>query len=189
MSAEPMSSSEDASSSSPVNANRSRRLGVSRSEQAARLIQRAMTLFETDRQAAWRCLSIASTLLTDELDPIHATCPMSDRDCGLATWQAKRVIDYIESNIESKIGLDQLAQLLAFSKGHFSRAFKQRMGLAPMAYVAVRRVERAKTMMTSSRESLTEIAAACGFGDQPHLTRWFRRVVGVTPGRYRRDEA
>jgi AraC family transcriptional regulator len=55
-----------------------------------------------------------------------------------------------------------------------------------MAYVAARRVERAKLMMTSTRERLTDIALACGFSDQSHLTRSFRRVVGMSPGRWRR---
>ena len=55
-----------------------------------------------------------------------------------------------------------------------------------MAYVAARRVERAKLMMTSTRGKLTEIALACGFADQSHLTKSFSRVVGMTPWRWRR---
>jgi AraC-like DNA-binding protein len=55
-----------------------------------------------------------------------------------------------------------------------------------MAYVAARRVERAKLMMTSTRERLTGIALACGFADQSHLNRHFRRVVGTSPGLWRR---
>jgi AraC family transcriptional regulator len=72
------------------------------------------------------------------------------------------------------------------SKCHFSRAFKQTVGSSPMAYVAVRRVERAKLMMTSTGQRLTDIALACGFADQSHLNRYFRRVVGVSPGLWRR---
>lgn len=159
---------------------------ITRTERAGRLVRRAMTLFETDRRAAWRCLGIASTLLTVEPGVIHERSLDSERAHGLAKWQTKRVIEYIESNIESKLGIDQLARLAAVSRGHFSRAFKQRVGLTPMSYVAMRRVECTKAMVTSSRESLTEIAVACGFNDQPHLTRWFRRVVGITPGQYRR---
>ena len=113
-------------------------------------------------------------------------CLSSERSSGLATWQARRVIEHIERNIESRVKVAQLASLIGVSKGHFSRAFKQRVGLTPMSYVAVLRIERAKVMLTFSHDALTEIAIACGFGDQPHLTRWFRRMVGVTPGQYRR---
>jgi AraC family transcriptional regulator len=63
------------------------------------------------------------------------------------------------------------------------------MGLPPMVYVAARRVERAKAMMTSTTERLTEIALACGFADQSHLNRSFRRMVGVSPGVWRRSHA
>jgi AraC-like DNA-binding protein len=56
-------------------------------------------------------------------------------------------------------------------------------------YIAARRVERAKRMMIISTESLTEIALNCGFADQSHLNRQFRRAVGVTPGQWRRSSA
>jgi AraC-like DNA-binding protein len=55
-----------------------------------------------------------------------------------------------------------------------------------MAFVVARRIERAKLMMTSTRERLTDIALACGFSDQSHLNRHFRRVVGTSPGLWRR---
>jgi len=79
-----------------------------------------------------------------------------------------------------------MAEVVALSKSHFSRAFKCSLGSSPMAYVGARRVERAKVMMTSSRERLTDIALACGFADQSHLNRYFRRVVGTSPGLWRR---
>ena len=56
-----------------------------------------------------------------------------------------------------------------------------------MSYIAERRVERAKLMMTSTRERLSDIALACGFVDQPHLNRYFRRMVGMSPGLWRRS--
>src|ERR1700730_7993533 len=60
------------------------------------------------------------------------------------------------------------------------------LGTSPMAYVAVRRVDRAKLMMASTGQRLTDIALACGFADQSHLNRYFRRIVGVSPGLWRR---
>ena len=155
-------------------------------EQAGQFLRRAMIMFETDRRTAWRCLIMASTILTDDLNIIRPTWPVSEPPSGLAHWQAKRVVDYIEVNLESNINVDMLARLIALSKGHFSRAFKKRVGVPPMAFIVTRRIERAKTMLISTREPIANIAAACGFGDQAHLTRRFCRAVGVTPGRYRR---
>jgi AraC family transcriptional regulator len=112
--------------------------------------------------------------------------PNASHQHGLAEWQTKRVLGYIEAHLEQKMNVQKLAALVSFSKGYFSRAFKESLGSGPMTYVVVRRVERAKGMMAATRAPLKDIALACGFGDQPHLTRWFRRLVGLTPGQYRR---
>jgi AraC-like DNA-binding protein len=80
----------------------------------------------------------------------------------------------------------EIADYVALSSSHFSRAFKRSLGSSPNAYVTERRVELALRMMASTQKSLTEIALACGFSDQPHFTRTFRRVVGMSPGVWRR---
>ena len=108
---------------------------------------------------------------------------------GLATWQARRTLAYIEANLASKMEIDDLANVVALSRSHFSRAFKRSVGFSPMEYVVVRRVERAKAMISGTREPLAEVALACGFADQAHLNRRFRDVVGISPGRWRRSNA
>jgi AraC family transcriptional regulator len=151
------------------------------SARVVHLVRGAMNFFETDRAAAWRCLSDASQLLGAETDNF--------RPGGLATWQAQRALAYIEENLGSKIEIGEMANLVALSKSHFSRVFRHSLGSSPMAYVSMRRVERAKLMMTSTRERLTDIALTCGFADQSHLNRYFRRIVGVSPGLWRRNVA
>jgi len=85
------------------------------------------------------------------------------------------------------MGTGDLANVVALSKSHFSRAFKLSLGLSPMEYVVVRRVERAKAMISSTRERLAEVALACGFADQAHFNRRFRDLIGMSPGRWRRS--
>jgi len=162
---------------------------ASASARIGNLVRRAMTFFDTNREAAWCCLRDASTLLGSEseesdIDPPALQCTF--RSGGLAVWQAKRVVAHIEANLGSKLGIREMAHLVALSTSHFSRAFKQTLGSSPMAYVAVRRVERAKLMMASTGQRLTDIALACGFADQSHLNRCFRHIVGVSPGLWRR---
>jgi len=159
------------------------------SARVGHLVTRAMTLFESNREVAWRCLRDASTLLGGDSEAIDTNAPPLQsilRPGGLAVWQATRALEYIEENLGSTMAIRQLADCVALSKSHFSRAFKRSFGSSPMVYVAARRVERAKHMMTSARERLTDIALACGFADQSHLTRSFRRIVGMSPGRWRR---
>jgi AraC family transcriptional regulator len=163
---------------------------ASASERLGQLIRRAMTFLENDREAAWQCLNEVAALIglraqDSDTNPTPTNEPSSRG--GLAPWQAKRTLAFIEENLGSKLVMTDLSGLVSLSKGHFSRAFKRSLGLSPMAYVRSRRVERAKVMMTSTREQLTEIAMACGFADQAHLNRSFRRLVGVSPGVWRRS--
>jgi AraC family transcriptional regulator len=171
--------------------NRSLRSVASASIRVGHLVKQEMSFFETDRKAAWRCLSDASTLLGADLQDMGVNAPSVDKlqPGGLATWQARRTLAYIEANLASKMDIDDLANLVALSRSHFSRAFKRSVGLPPMEYVVVRRVERAKAIISGAREPLAEVALACGFADQAHLNRRFRDIVGVSPGRWRRSNA
>jgi len=173
---------------SPSYFNRSLRSVASASIRVGDLLRQAMTYFETDRKAAWRCLSDASTLLGADARDLGVDAPGVNnlQPGGLATWQARRTLAYVEANLASKMDIDGLANVVALSRSHFSRAFKRSLGFSPMEYVVVRRVERAKAMISGTREPLAEVALACGFADQAHLNRRFRDIVGVSPGRWRR---
>jgi AraC family transcriptional regulator len=162
---------------------------------AGYLLERAIASLQTDREAACRCLSDAATLLGVERTPAPAVSQTADseqytfRSGGLARWQARRALTYIESNLDAKFGVGTLAELASLSKAHFSRAFRHALGLPPMKYVVMRRVERAKVMMTSTAQPLSDIALACGFSDQAHFSKLFRHCVGVPPGHWRRANA
>jgi AraC family transcriptional regulator len=172
--------------------NRSLRSLDSAPQRVGSLLRRAMLFLESDREAACRCLKEASALLQSEQQEAGAAAVPGNlvlRAGGLARWQLRRALTYIETNLGSKMDIRGLADVVSFSKSHFSRAFKRSLGLSPMAYVATRRVERAKVMIMSTREQLTEIALASGFADQSHLNRSFRRMVGMSPGRWRRTHA
>jgi AraC-like DNA-binding protein len=147
-------------------------------ERAGYLVRQALTFLDTDRQRAQRCLNDAAALL-----------PQAEQrtfQCGLARWQARRVLDYIDGNLGSRLTISELARLVALSESHFSRAFRRALGSPPVAFIALRRIERAKHMMRSTLQPLCTIALACGFSDQPHFNRSFRRWVGMSPGSWRR---
>lgn len=162
-------------------------LVMSDAERVSYLLRRAMEFMESDLHAARRCLRDASTLLEPQSPEAGKTTPPGGfRSGGLARWQVRRTLAHVEANLASKLETRGLADVVSFSRSHFSRAFKRSLGVPPMAYVLTRRVERAKLMIATTREQLTEIALACGFADQSHLNRSFRRVVGTTPGLWRR---
>ena len=103
----------------------------------------------------------------------------------LAPWQARRTIEFVEANLAETIRIGDLAAVTRLSGRQFTRAFRSDFGVSPYAYVVRRRIERAKEMMLNE-DPLAHIAAHCGFSDQAHLTRLFRRAVGASPGKWRR---
>ncbi len=106
---------------------------------------------------------------------------------GLKAWQVDRVLAYIETHIETSLLATELAALARLSGSYFFRAFKISFGQSPHAYILSRRVACAKRlMMSADPPSLAEIALCCGLADQAHLSRVFRRLVGETPGAWRR---
>jgi AraC family transcriptional regulator len=173
-----------------LSSNTSQHSKESERAEAGHLVRRAMSLFECNRAMAWCCLSDASSLLGAESHPastVQSLASITLKPGGLSVWQAKRALEYIEANLGSKIGMTEISASVALSKSHFCRAFKHTLGSSPMAYVAARRIERAKILITSTSERLSDIALACGFADQSHLTRNFCRMVGMSPGLWRRN--
>jgi AraC-like DNA-binding protein len=76
--------------------------------------------------------------------------------------------------------------LIGVSNSHLCRAFKDSLQVSPHAYVIRRRLERAKELMLDTGASLSQIAGDCGLYDQAHFTKLFTRIVGKSPGVWRR---
>jgi AraC family transcriptional regulator len=100
--------------------------------------------------------------------------------------QAKRVLEYIESNLARTLTLRELANINGLSTYHFARMFKTAMGVTPHRYVLERRVERAKAMLRTTRVTLADIGLSAGFCGQSHFTTAFRRLTGMTPAEFQR---
>ncbi len=104
---------------------------------------------------------------------------------GLPPAKKAAVIDYIQANLEQPLTLQAMATVVGLSQYHFAHQFKQSMGVAPYHYVLQCRIERAKTLLRQSQQSISSIAQACGFKSASYFTRQFRQIVGTTPKRYR----
>ena len=107
-------------------------------------------------------------------------------EAALAPWQAECVARYIEDNLDQALPIGELAGVACLSNSHFSRAFKGTFGHTPHAFILCRRVERARKEILEGREPLSQIALSCGFADQAHLARIFRRQTGSAPSEWRR---
>ena len=103
---------------------------------------------------------------------------------GLAGWQRKRVVEYIEEHLSETISLAALAALVQLSPFHFARAFKQTLGMPPHRYHMNRRVERAKALLAD--RSVTEVALTVGYAETSSFSSRFRRMTGMSPSVFRR---
>jgi AraC family transcriptional regulator len=97
----------------------------------------------------------------------------------------RTMTEFIDQKLSENITLEDLAGLAGLSSYHFSRKFKADLGMAPHAYVLSRRIDKAKSLLNGSRLPLKLVAAECGFTDQSHLSRVFRKFLGVTPNNFR----
>ncbi|MER6692654.1 helix-turn-helix transcriptional regulator [Streptomyces minutiscleroticus] len=97
---------------------------------------------------------------------------------------AHRLRELLDARLVEGVALEEAARLVGAHPAHLVRAFGAAFGIAPHQYLMSRRVGRARRLLLDGR-SPAEVAAETGFYDQSHLTRHFKRLVGVAPGRYR----
>jgi AraC-like DNA-binding protein len=97
-----------------------------------------------------------------------------------------RVREYLDEHAAEPVTLDALAELSGMSGFHLTRIFAQNIGMPPHAYLTHVRVQHAKHLL-ARRLPPVEVAHLVGFYDQSHLTRHFKRIVGVPPAQYARQ--
>jgi AraC family transcriptional regulator len=98
----------------------------------------------------------------------------------------ERVRSEIDGRFEKPLSVAGLAAEVGVHPAHLSRAFHRRFGSPVAAYLRQVRVRAAAELLRRSSLTLADVAAGTGFADQSHLTRVFKQVTGLTPGRYRR---
>ena len=147
-----------------------------------RLLAKAVTLVQQTADAT-ELIREASALIdaSDRLEP-RDHFPRG----GLAPWQVRRVSAHIEKHLDQRISISELAVVAGLSTSYFSTAFRASFGTSPHDYICRQRVQQAKELMLTTDDPMSEIALACGFADQPHFCRVFRRMVSCTPAAWRR---
>lgn len=120
------------------------------------------------------------------LQDMHAAAEPASGRGGLMPWQLRAAIQYMEENLESNFPPSAVADRARLSCSHFSRGFRQSTGWAPHQWLIRARVARAQELLIDSAQPLADIAIGVGFSDQAHFTRSFGKVVGVSPGAWRR---
>jgi AraC-like DNA-binding protein len=100
----------------------------------------------------------------------------------------ERVREFLYAHSSYEITIASLARLVQCSPYHLIRVFSRGTGMTPHAYQNALRVNEAQKQLRNGYDGV-QVALACGFYDQSHMIRMFRRILGATPGQYRRQRA
>ncbi len=125
-----------------------------------------------------RCLAVLRSGTRKYFD---ACCPQT----GVRS-EIRRVIEYLEENVATKVGLLAAAQMAHLSPGHFSRLFKEQTGVSFSDYVLKKRVGVAEDLLAHSTLSVDEIVDSIGLSNKSYFYRAFKKIVGRNPGDLRK---
>lgn len=104
----------------------------------------------------------------------------------LPKWRLRRVVQFVDANLEQPVSLADLAQVAGLSRMHFAAQFRAATGFRPHEYMLRRRIEQAQDRLASTAEPLVEVALSVGFRTQAHFSTVFKRFAGATPQEWRR---
>ncbi|MEI8570392.1 AraC family transcriptional regulator [Methylomonas sp. LW13] len=125
------------------------------------------------------CLALFVNRFLQQVTGNHYRCPHL-----LKPWKVKISIEYLRTFYNRNISLNELSEVTKSNPFVLLRNFKKCLGITPHEYLQAYRIIQAKKFI-STGVALTDVATLCGFADQSHLNRVFKRKVGVTPGQFR----
>lgn len=98
-----------------------------------------------------------------------------------------RAVSYMNANCAKDLTMAEVADHVGYSHSHFSKVFKEEIGCGFRAYLNQIRVEKSKSLLLSGNLSIAEICDLCGFEDQSYHCKVFKKLVGVTPDKFRKQ--
>lgn len=137
--------------------------------------------YKPDPLSRFKSNTILSTLLADLFSQEGEMEPPSYH---LKAILAKK---YIGENYTEEINVDELIRESGLSKPYFHKCFKQLTGTTPLGLATRLRIEKAKTLLQLTQDSIGDIAASCGYMDNVYFTHLFKSHVGMTPTKYRKS--
>ena len=128
---------------------------------------------------------VTNTILVSMIQNMNITKLKVPVKGGLSPKVAILVCDYMQANFHRQIYLAELATLAQLSEYHFCRMFKQSLAQTPQAYLLTIRIEQVKCRISNKQATMADIALQCGFANQSHMGRYFKKLVGISPRQYR----
>lgn len=145
---------------------------------------------KTNRFGSRPYLESLSTALAAHIVEKYSTrkTKLNRYDDGLSQYLLRRAFDYINDRLHlSSLKIAEVAAVVNISPFYFSRLFRQSTGLSPHRYITQRRLEVAKHLLKTTNLPIIEITAEVGFNSQSHFITLFKKHVGITPLKYRKE--
>ncbi len=120
-------------------------------------------------------------LLEQLLEEHAGQCDAGERESA----QVRAIADYLAGNYEKPVTLEELGALTGLSKYTLLRRFTREKGISPYSYLCTLRIDQAKRLLQQGEPPM-DAALQCGFSDQSHFSNVFKKLIGITPGQYRR---
>lgn len=108
-----------------------------------------------------------------------------DAACDMLAPSSYKIRDFIDSNIQANIGLDDIANKFFFSKSYIISCFKNEFGISPKQYIIQKKIETAKNMLLETDMSVKAISEMLHFADSYHFSNTFKKQTGISPMEYR----
>jgi AraC-like DNA-binding protein len=122
----------------------------------------------------------------------YVFCVLKKTCRGKEISQSKRPVqqarEYVRRHIREKITLEQLADAVGFSPYYLSRCFRKELGMSPIRYVSKEKIKYARTVLTTSNSSVTEIAESLSYSSAASFINAFRAETGMSPTQYRKQK-
>jgi AraC-like DNA-binding protein len=115
----------------------------------------------------------------------YATAPIREQKLGNEKTAIQKARQYIDESFAQGVSLHALSEFVALSPFYLLRAFGAEVGMPPYAYLESVRIRQTQQLIETGKP-LAAIAAEVGFSSQSHMTRSFKKIIGITPGQYAR---
>jgi len=146
----------------------------------------AAEMLQVDRVRHNRLQFLVSEVALSVFDDCAGPSKDAERFLKLNDYRIRRAVSYMREHVDQPLGLADVASKVGLSRSRFFDLFGACTGLSPKHYLDMLRMETAIAGLSSSRRSIAEVAANCGYSAHSHFTRFFVKQIGVTPSEYRR---
>ncbi len=98
-----------------------------------------------------------------------------------------KILIFIDNNLGNMLNADSISEYVHISASHLCHLFKEKTGFSLMEYIKLRRVNKAKVLLKTTRKTVSQVSVACGYDNFSHFSRVFHQIEGVSPSEYRKN--